>query len=153
MELHEGIRSEVGRILGIDPGEKRIGLALSDPLGITAQGLETLQVTSPGDAVQQISEIARQVEVSKIIIGLPLNMDGSKGEQARRAQRLGARLEAALHLPVLFRDERLTSRQAEQVLIEANLSRRRRREKIDRMAAQLILQNYLDASESTKNNI
>lgn len=133
-----------GRILGIDPGEKRIGLALSDPLGITAQGLPTLQITSPSDAAQKIAGIAGQAEVSTIVVGLPLNMDGTEGDQARRAHRLGARLKDILHLPVLFRDERLTSRQADQVLLEGELSRERRKKEIDRIAAQLILQSYLD---------
>ena len=141
-----------GRILGIDPGEKRIGLALSDPLGITAQGLPTLRVTSPVNAVRQIAVIAGQSEVSTIIIGLPLNMDGTEGEQARRAYRLGARLKEMLQLPVLFRDERLTSRQAERVLLEGNLSRKRRKKEIDRIAAQIILQSYLDERGEVRSN-
>lgn len=132
------------RILGIDPGEKRIGLAMSDPLGITAQGIPTIQVKSPTDAIEQISLIARDKEVKKIVIGLPLNMDGSEGEQAKRAYYLGSQLEELLDLPIIFRDERLTSRQAELVLIEADMRRNKRKENIDRLAAQIILQCYLD---------
>ena len=132
------------RILGIDPGEKRIGLALSDPLGITAQGLPTIQIKSPADAAEKISMVAREKEVVKIIIGLPLNMDGSEGEQADRSYHLGSLLEELLGLPVIFRDERLTSRQAELVLLEADMRRRRRKEHVDRLAAQIILQCYLD---------
>jgi len=138
--MHE----QCGRILGIDPGEKRIGLALSDPLGITAQGLQTIQIISPADAATKISMVAREKEVVKIIIGLPLNMDGSEGEQAHRAYHLGSLLEELLDLPVIFRDERLTSRQAELVLLEADMRRRRRKEHVDRLAAQIILQCYLD---------
>lgn len=133
-----------GRILGIDPGEKRIGLAISDPLGFTAQGLETLRVVSAGETIRQIAETARRREVARVVIGLPLKMDGSEGEGARRARRLGERLEAELGLEVIFWDERLTSRQAEQALLEGRLSRKRRKEEADRLAAQLILQNYLD---------
>jgi putative Holliday junction resolvase len=136
-----------GRILGIDPGEKRIGLAVSDPLGITAQGLETIQVSSSGETLRRISETAWRLEVVRIVVGLPLRMDGSEGEGTRRARRLGGQLESALGLPVIFRDERLTSRLAEQALLEGNLSRERRREESDRLAAQLILQNYLDSGE------
>jgi len=137
------------RILGIDPGEKRIGLALSDPLGITAQGLPTLQIKSPADAAEKISVIAREREVIKIIIGLPLNMDGSEGDQAERAYHLGALLEELLDLPVIFRDERLTSRQAELVLLEADMRRSKRKEHLDRLAAQIILQSYLDENEGS----
>ncbi len=132
------------RILGIDPGEKRIGLAMSDPLGITAQGLPTIQVKSPADAVEQISRVAREADVKRIVVGLPLNMDGSEGEQAKRAHFLGSQLEELLELPVIFRDERLTSRQAELVLLEADMRRDKRKENIDRLAAQIILQSYLD---------
>ncbi|MFH1038081.1 MAG: Holliday junction resolvase RuvX [PVC group bacterium] len=130
--------------MGIDPGEKRIGLAVSDPLGITAQGLPTLEVRTPDDAVLQIAAVARRVQAAGIIIGLPLNMDGTEGEEARRAYRLGARLEETARLPVAFRDERLTSRQAEQVLLSGDLSRERRKKEIDRVSAQIILQCYLD---------
>jgi len=132
------------RILGIDPGEKRIGVAMSDPLGITAQGLPTIQVKSPEDAAEQISRIARAETVKKIVVGLPLNMDGSEGEQAERAYHLGQKLEELSGLPVIFRDERLTSRQAELVLLEADMRREKRKKNIDRLAAQIILQSYLD---------
>ena len=141
--------NEKDRILGIDPGEKRIGLAVSDPLGITAQGLETIQVSSAGETIREIGKTAGRLEVSRIVIGLPLQMDGSEGEGARRACRLGRQLEAALGLPVIFRDERLTSRLAEQALLEGDLSRKRRKVETDRLAAQLILQNYLDEQGQT----
>jgi len=137
------------RILGIDPGEKRIGLALSDPLGLTAQGLPTLQIKSPADAAEKISLVAREREVVKIIIGLPLNMDGTKGDQAERAYHLGSLLEELLGLPIIFRDERLTSRQAELVLLEADMRRSKRKDHLDRLAAQIILQSYLDENEGS----
>ncbi len=136
------------RIIGIDPGEKRIGLAVSDPLGITAQGLETIEVRSAGETVREIGKTARRLEAVRIVIGLPLLMDGSEGEGTRRARKLGRRLEAELGIPVIYRDERLTSRLAEAALLEGDLSRERRKKESDRLAAQLILQNYLD-SEGT----
>ncbi len=140
----------ITRILGIDTGEKRIGLAVSDPLGITAQGLKTIEVHSTGEAIRQIAETARQLEVTRIVIGLPLRMDGSEGEGTRRARRLGRRLEAVLELPVIFRDERLTSKIAEQAMLEGDLSRARRKVESDRLAAQLILQNYLDSEAGNR---
>lgn len=136
--------------MGIDPGEKRIGVAISDPLGITAQGLPTISVTSIGEAIQKIGETVRRLEVVRMIIGLPLNMDGSEGEQAQKSRKLGRRLEADLRLPVIYWDERLTSRMAEAAMLEGDLSRTRRKEVSDRLAAQLILQNYLDG-EGMKN--
>lgn len=139
-----------GRILGVDPGEKRIGLAVSDPLGITAQGLPTILVTSIGETIQKIGEAARRLEVVQMVIGLPLNMDGSEGEQAQKSRKLGQRLEADLGLPVIYWDERLTSLMAEAAMLEGDLSRTRRKEESDRLAAQLILQNYLDG-EGMKN--
>ncbi len=120
-------------------------MAVSDPLGITAQGLETIEVTSASETVRRISETARRLEAVRVVIGLPLQMDGSAGEGTRRAERLGRRLEAELGLPVTFRDERLTSRMAEAAMLEGNLSRERRKMESDRLAAQLILQNYLDS--------
>ena len=137
-----------GRILGIDWGEKRIGLAVSDPLGITAQGLPTLAVSSSGETLREIAATVRKWEVARIVIGLPLLMDGSEGEGTRKVRQLGRRLEAELDLPVEFSDERLTSRIAEAALLEGDLSRKRRKEESDRLAAQLILRNYLD-SEGT----
>ena len=137
---------EKTRILGIDPGEKRIGLALSDPLGITAQGLSTLELGNPNQAAVKIAEIIRGRGVKLVVMGLPLNMDGSAGIQAARARKLGTEIEAKSGVPVIYRDERLTSRQAEQVLLQADLSRRKRKTRVDRLAAQLILQSYLEQS-------
>ena len=133
-----------GRILGIDPGEKRIGVALSDLLGITAQGLMTLEVTSSAEALKEIDDIIRRKNVGLVVIGLPLNMDGSAGIQAKRARKLGEAIGEKSGVPVEYQDERLTSLQAEKVLLQADLSRKKRKTKIDLLAAQLILQSYLD---------
>ena len=134
-----------GRILGLDLGEKRIGLAVSDPLGLTAQGLPTLEVASEKEALERIAGAAREWEAARIVVGLPLNMNGSEGAQAARARRVGAALGRALSLPVDFRDERWSSRSAERILLEADLSRGKRRKALDRLSAQIILQSYLDS--------
>lgn len=133
-----------GRILGVDLGEKRIGLALSDPLGWTAQGLETLQVKSFEDAVKQVAAAAREKEADTIVLGLPYELNGSSGYQVRKTRKFGERLHKEINLPVVYLDERLSSRAAEAVLLQADLSRRRRRQLRDKLAAQIILQNYLD---------
>jgi len=133
-----------GRILGIDLGEKRIGLAVSDPLNLIAQGVPTLTGLSEKQAVAAIGAIVGERAVARIVLGLPLNMNGSEGPQARNARRFGEDLRRALRIPVDFWDERLTSRSAERVLLEADMSRRRRKLIRDRLSAQLILQGYLD---------
>lgn len=134
-----------GRILGLDLGEKRIGLAVSDPLGLTAQGLPTLEVASEQEALEGIAGAAREWEAARIVVGLPVNMNGSEGAQAARARRVGAALGRALSLPVDFCDERWSSRSAERILLEADLSRGKRRKALDRLSAQIILQSYLDS--------
>ncbi|HOO76508.1 MAG TPA: Holliday junction resolvase RuvX [bacterium] len=132
------------RILGIDYGEKRMGLALSDPLGITAQPLETLEVESLGKTLKSLEALLGEKEVERVVIGLPLNMDGSEGAMAARARKFGARLQGRTGRPVDYWDERLTSVASERVLIEAGLSRDRRRRTADRLAAALILASYLE---------
>jgi putative Holliday junction resolvase len=133
-----------GRIVAVDLGEKRIGLAISDPLGITAQGHSILRVNSRREAVQKLSERVRETGAVRVVVGLPLNMNGSRGVQAQKAYRFGDQLKKELDIPIVFWDERLSSRQAERVLLQADLSRRRRRAKTDKLAAQIILQSYLD---------
>lgn len=133
--------------MGIDLGDKRIGVALSDPMGWTAQGLDVI----PGGGgtkndIKRIREIAEKHEVEKVVVGLPLNMDGSQGPRAEKARDFAGRLARVLNLPVELWDERLTTAEAERLLIEADIKRHKRRQVIDKMAAVLILQNYLDAS-------
>lgn len=135
------------RVLGLDLGDKRIGVALSDPMGWTAQGLDV--ITGGGGTkndVRRIKEIAEKHEVEKVVVGLPLNMDGSAGPRAEKARDFAERLARVLGLPVELWDERLTTAEAERLLIEADMRRARRRQVIDKMAAVLILQNYLDAA-------
>ncbi len=132
------------RILGIDFGEKRIGLALSDPLGFTAQGLETLQRQNIKQVLAYIAEIVKKNGVGEIVIGLPVNMDGTKGFKADEVMKFKGQLEEAAGVPVSTWDERLTSREANRLMIEEGLSRKKQKENSDRLAATLILQNYLE---------
>jgi putative Holliday junction resolvase len=134
------------RVLAVDLGDVRIGTALSDPLGITAQPLETIAARGPKPDLRRICDLATQHEVDTLVVGLPLHLSGSessRSEMARDwARRLGCRLP---RVNVVLWDERLTSVEAERMMIGRNLSREQRRRKIDNMAAALILQCYLDA--------
>jgi putative holliday junction resolvase len=132
------------RILALDVGEKRIGLAVSDPLGITAQGLEVLTRRDPQTDLARLVEVARKWGVQEIVLGLPRHMDGRPGKAVPVILELARQLVEALGVKVATWDERLTSVEAERVLIQADLSRRRRRQVVDQLAAVLILQGYLD---------
>ena len=133
------------RILALDVGEKRIGIAISDQLGITAQGLPTIEYQSRKAALDAIAETARTYDVGEIVVGLPKNMDGSLGFKSQEVLRFSELLKRELAIPVVLWDERLTTKMAEQAMLEADLSRRKRKLKADMVAAQLILQSYLDS--------
>jgi putative Holliday junction resolvase len=139
------VREKRERVLGLDFGEKRIGLAISDPLGATAQPLEVIDRQSLADDIDRIGEMAARRDTSKIVVGLPLNMDGSVGPQARRVRRFAARLRRELELEVVLWDERLSSAEAERALLHADERRSRRSEVRDAVAAAVVLQAYLDA--------
>lgn len=134
------------RIMGLDVGSKTIGIAVSDPLKITAQGLKTIywDENDMSSADQELLELINQYEVTEIIVGLPFNMDGSLGKRAEITKIYARRLEREFLLPVKLIDERLTTIAAERTLLEADVSRKKRSSVIDKMAAVLILQNYLD---------
>ncbi len=136
-------RREV-RILALDVGEKRIGLAVSDPLGITAQGLGVLKRRDRQTDLAYLLNVAREYRVQQIVVGLPRHMDGREGAAAPGIMVLARELGTALGIEVTPWDERLTTAAAERVLVEADMSRRRRRQVVDQLAAVLILQNYLD---------
>ncbi len=138
------------RILALDVGEKRIGLAVSDPLGITAQGLEVLVRRDPDADLARLVEVGRRFQVREIVVGLPRHLDGRLGDQAPAILELAQTLGAALGVGVVTWDERLTTMEAERVLIQADVSRRRRRQVIDQLAAVIILQAYLDQLNSSK---
>jgi len=138
------------RILALDLGEKRIGVALSDALGLTAQGLTVLSRQNLQQDLEQVMALTKKHEVQEIVIGLPRHMDGRLGEKAEEVLRWAKELEERLSLPVHTVDERLTTLQAERVLLEADVSRRKRRQVIDKMAAGLILQSFLDSRNQSQ---
>ena len=132
------------RIVALDVGDRRIGIAVSDALGITAQPIETYTRVGYGPDVRRICQIAQQYETNRILCGLPLNMDGSRGFQAEKVAQLAEKLEEA-GLVVSYYDERMTTVLAEDALLEANMSRENRKKRVDMVAAVMILQSYLDA--------
>lgn len=132
------------RIMALDVGSKRIGVALSDPLKITAQGLETFQRTTLEKDVEGLWNLIDVHEVSQLVVGLPKNMDGSIGFKAEEIRQFVADLTAERSIEVIWVDERLTTVSAERALLEADVSRARRKKVIDKMAAVIILQSYLD---------
>jgi putative Holliday junction resolvase len=132
------------RLLGLDVGDRRIGMAISDELGLTAQGLSTLERRNKRADMAAIQEIISTHAVAGIVVGMPRNMDGSYGERAAITERFIQTLEHLCRLPCIRWDERLTTRQAERLLITANQRRHKRKLVRDKIAAQLILQNYLD---------
>ncbi len=134
-----------GRILGFDFGDRRIGVALSDPLGVTAQPLTTLERASWKNDLGRIGDLVRQHEVVRIVVGMPLSMDGGRNERVRLTEEFMDRLRDKTGLPVEPWDERLTTVQAERTLLEGDVSRAGRRRAIDRLAAVILLQAYLDA--------
>jgi len=143
-------RAREVRILALDVGEKRIGLAVSDPLGITAQGLEVLIRKDPQTDLARLLEVAREWHVQEIVVGVPRHMDGREGKQAPAIMKLAQVLGDALGVPVTTWDERLTTVEAERVLLQADMSRRRRRRVVDQVAAVLILQSYLEYRNLSK---
>lgn len=135
------------RILGLDVGSKTIGIAVSDPLKITAQGLTTLiwDENDMTSADERLQEIISEYEIEKIIVGLPINMDGTQGDRAKISEIYARRLERVFQLPVQLVDERLSTIAAEKTLLEADVSRKKRSKVIDQMAATIILQTYLNS--------
>lgn len=136
------------RIMGLDYGERTIGVALSDTLFWTAQGLKTIH-RSPKD-MEELGKIIREYEVGEIVLGYPKNMNGTIGPRAELTQQFAESLKTEFALPVILWDERLTTVAAQRSLIEADLSRAKRKKVVDKMAAVMILQGYLDHRQ-TKN--
>lgn len=135
------------RFLGLDIGSKRIGLALSDELGITAQGLPTLNRTTSGNDIRKLLEIVSQHKVEKIVIGLPKNMNGTLGKSAEQVLTFIQEMKVKTAIPVDLWDERLSTIAVTRTLISANVSRRRRKEVVDKLAAVYILQGFLDSQK------
>ena len=135
----------MSRIMGLDVGDKTIGVALSDPLGWTAQGLETIRRIGIKKDLKRLEEIIREYDVDKIVVGLPKNMDGSIGPQCQKVLKFNERLGRRFNnIEIIQWDERLTTVSAERTLLEADVSRKKRKEVIDKIAAVHILQGYLD---------
>ena len=132
------------RIVALDVGDRRIGIAVSDPLGITAQPIETYTHVGYGPDTRRIAQLAQQYVTNRILCGLPLNMDGTQGFQTQKVREFAAKLEEA-GLTVEFYDERMTTVLAEDALLEADMRRENRKKKVDMVAAVMILQSYLDA--------
>ncbi|CYX23385.1 Holliday junction resolvase RuvX [Streptococcus suis] len=135
------------RIMGLDVGSKTVGVAISDPLGFTAQGLEIIPIDEEkGEfGLESLTELVEQYKVDKFVVGLPKNMNNTSGPRVEASQAYGDLLTERYKLPVDYQDERLTTVAAERMLIEqADISRGKRKKVIDKLAAQLILQNYLD---------
>ena len=138
------------RILAVDPGSKQVGLAVSDPTGTIATALSTLPATPAETLAERIATAAAEVSAERIIIGLPLRLDGSRGPEAAAAERLAAGVRKASGLPVQMVDERLTTAAAERSLIEGGMRREKRRASIDRVAAVILLQGHLDGMRRSK---
>lgn len=136
------------RVLGLDVGSRRIGIAISDPLGLTAQGLPTLLRQNKRLDFEQLARIITDYQVSEIVVGYPLRLSGAEGIQSGKMQIFADELRKKFGLPVHLWDERLTSTQANRLLRETDLSIKKRGQAVDRMAATLILQNWMEAKGS-----
>ncbi len=136
------------RILGLDLGQKRIGVSISDSLGITAQGLEVIEYVDRLSALSRIKEICSRYAVEKIVVGLPFKLDGTRGTAAEAAEQFQKLIKEATGLPVVAIDERLTSKAAEKVLLAGDVRRKNRKKIRDMLAAVLILDTYLRMRET-----
>lgn len=136
------------RVMGLDYGSKTVGVAISDPLGVTAQGLETIvrkEENKLRQTLARIEELVREYEVEKIVLGFPKNMNNTIGERAEKSLELKEKLERRIGIPVIMWDERLTTVEAERTLIESKVRREDRKKYIDKIAAVFILQGYLNS--------
>lgn len=140
------------RIMALDVGEKRIGVAISDPLGITAQGIGVIQCQGRARDVEALRRLVAEHGATSLLLGLPYNMNGTLGDKAREVQEFGQLLEQELGLPVEYQDERLSTRAVEGTLIAADVRRSKRRQVIDKLAAIYILQGYLDRKAGNNRN-
>lgn len=141
----EGAHQVQPRIMGLDVGSKTIGVAVSDPLGITAQGLDTIRRKNKRQDFERLARLVREYEVREIVVGYPLRLSGAEGTQSEKMQLFAEELRNKLRVPVHLWDERLTSAQANRILRDADLSIKKRGEAVDRMAATLILQSWMES--------
>lgn len=132
------------RIMSLDVGSRTIGVACSDALKLTAQGIETIRRTSLEKDFNRLQALIEEYEVTEIVVGLPKNMDGSSGDRVEKTKEFVEKMQQVITVPIVYWDERLSTVMAERSLIEADLSRKKRKGLIDKMAAIVILQGYLD---------
>lgn len=132
------------RIMSLDVGSRTVGVACSDALHITAQGVETIRRTSLAKDMERLATLIKEYEVTEIVVGMPKNMNGSKGERAEETEFFVEKMKEYISLPVVYWDERLSTVMATRSLLEADVSRKKRKGVIDKMAAVVILQGYLD---------
>ena len=133
------------RIIGLDVGDRTIGVAVCDPLGLTAQGITTIKRKSEVLDIEEISKICKEYSVESIVSGLPKNMNGTIGPQGEKVQQFCEKLKETLNLPIKMWDERLTTVAANRAMLEGDLSRSKRKKIVDKIAATFILQGYLDS--------
>jgi len=138
------------RVLALDAGDKRIGVAVSDPLGIIAQGVTVITRKNLEADLKEIEKIIGEYKAESVVVGMPINMDGTKGKSAEKVNEFVETLKSRLSIPVYTYDERLSTKESEKFLISADVSRKKRKSVIDKMAAQLILESYL---ERLKHNV
>ena len=138
------------RILGLDVGQKTIGVAISDPLGWTAQGITTIRRTKKEADIEEVAKLCKDYGVETIVVGLPKNMNGTIGESGERVMALADLIKERVNLPIEMWDERLTTVAAHRAMLEADLSRGKRKKIVDKVAATYILQGYLDKLQITK---
>ncbi|MFK2824456.1 Holliday junction resolvase RuvX [Bacillus sp. B190/17] len=137
------------RVMGLDVGSKTIGVAVSDELGWTAQGIETIRINEEKQdfGLRRIESLCEEYEIEKFVVGLPKNMNNTIGPRGEASKSFAKRLEKRFSLPVVLWDERLTTMAAERVLLEADVTRKKRKKVIDKMAAMMILQGFLDSQK------
>jgi putative Holliday junction resolvase len=133
------------RILGIDYGDKTIGLAVSDKMLITAQALQSYKVKNKDEDLQFFKNLSSKYKITKIVIGLPLRMDGSEGSRVKKTKQFASWLKKSLGIPVVYWDERLTTKQALRIMREKRLSNKKKKELVDQISAVLILSSYLES--------
>ena len=138
------------RIMALDVGSRTIGIACSDALLMTAQGIETIRRTSLENDFKRLSDLISEYEVHELVVGMPKNMNGTKGERAEKTEEFVGKMKEVIALPITFWDERLSTVMAERQLIAADVSRKKRKGVIDKMAAVVILQGYLDRLQFSK---
>lgn len=138
------------RYLALDVGTKRIGVAVSDPLNMFAIGVDTIRRKPDDESIKAITSLCQSYNIEKLVVGLPVNMDGTQGFQARDVSSYADKIKSQTDIEIIFQDERLTSHEAQNILLEQNISPSKNKELVDKKAAELILQEYLESKQRKK---